>query len=398
MNEDSQPILNSKIVTEQLVQAIKTDEQIASTDSLSFQALKDNLPGVCDSIIRAIATDSPQLVENSEKNQGLKHGYSRSAQDFEPEEMVREFFLLKQIIIAELKPYLSRQTPEIILSKLTLIDLIINQVLENSFQSYATLRKQQVEKLNQQIFLTNQEITRLIADRQENLSYLIHEIKNPLTSIIGYSDLFLRQQRKYNADASSNNLEHIQQVLQQGRNVLRLINDTVEIDSYQKGKFKLTIGEVDVCILLEDVVLSLKPSIEAKELALVTSCIPDRLVIHSDYLRLQQIITNLLTNAIRYTNTGTIELTCRQIEPNYLEIKVKDTGIGISQDDRDRIFEPYFRTLQSQKSIPEGIGLGLAVVFQLVTMLQGTIELRSQVDRGSTFIVIIPLEPTSAIE
>lgn len=391
MEENNQIILDSKVVADQLIHAIEIDDRIKSSNSLSFQALKDNLPALCETIVCAIANKSLDLVNRSEFNQGIKHGFSRSAQDFEPAEIVREFFLLKQIIITELKPHLLTNSPEEIVEQITLVDAIIAQVVENSFESYAQLRKQQIDNLNQQIFLTHQEIKRLIADRQESLCYLIHEIKNPLTSIIGYSDLFLRQQGNYNNGVSHVNLEHIQQVLKQGRNVLRLINDTVELASYKKGELKLRVSQVNVCVLLEDIVLGLKPAIEAKDLNLITSCLPENLMINSDYLRLQQIITNLLTNAIRYTPAGTIELTCCLTKTNLLEIKVQDTGIGISQRDCDRIFEPYFRSRESQEKIPEGIGLGLAVVLQLVTMLKGTIKLRSQLNLGSTFIVSIPL-------
>ena len=111
--------------------------------------------------------------------------------------------------------------------------------MANTFKSYTQQRVQQLENLHYQLLLTNQELTRLIEDNHENLSYLTHEIKNPLTSIIGYSDLFLRQQQEH-TDNTITNLGHIEQVLTQGRKILRLVNDTVEISSYSKGKIKLT--------------------------------------------------------------------------------------------------------------------------------------------------------------
>ena len=108
-------------------------------------------------------------------------------------------------------------------------------------------------------------------------------------------------------------------------------------------------------------------------------------------MRLQQIITNLLTNAIRYTPAGQIELICSKTKLNQLEIKVVDTGVGISERDQESVFDAYFRSLKSQQTVPEGIGLGLVIVSQLVTMLGGEIELVSKVDVGSTFTVTIPL-------
>lgn len=245
-------VKQSLAIANKVVEAIEADERITSSCSLSFRALRDHLPEICQVIIKAIAPPAFTEVEQNNLDlfidlgsRGNKHGYVRSVQEFNPEELVREFFLLKQVIVRELKPQLSAD-PETTLEKISTIDLVINRVMENTFQSYVEIRQRQLEDLRQQIFLTKQELTRLVASHQESLSYLVHEIKNPLTSIIGYSDLFLRQQQQ--SDPISN-LEHIQQVLQQGRQVLRLINDTNEISFYQRGNFPIRKQAVDICAL-----------------------------------------------------------------------------------------------------------------------------------------------------
>ena len=392
MNINGTLVENSEAIAEKLIEAIKQDEQITSSCSLSFAAVQDNLPAICQTVVQAISNHNLSLLAVCEQNQGSYHGYVRSKQDFEPEEIAREFFLLKQIVLAQVKPQLLTSSPETIFAEIALIDLVIERVMNNSFQTYAEAKKHQIDNLHQQIFLTNRELTRLIEVHQGSLSYLAHEIKNPLTSIIGYSDLFLRQQKN---DNSISNLQHIQQVLRQGRKVLRLINDTLEISSYSEGKLRLQKQKFDVCSLIENIALGLKSSVEAKNLKLVINCSPTPLEIKSDSLRLEQIITNLLINAIRYTSSGSIELTCSFVTPELLEIKVADTGVGISKLDRERIFEPYFRSQQSQKTAPEGMGLGLAIVLQLVAMLEGEIKLISELDVGSTFIVTIPLATPS---
>lgn len=388
MNTDEYLVEQGRIITDKLIQAIVSDGKIVSSSSLSPEAIRDNLPAICDTIVKAIAHRNLALLDLNEPDRGRKHGKTRSAQDFEPEEIVREFFLLKRIIVTQLEPQLLSGSTQEALSYLNLIDLAIDKVMENCFHHYAKQRKQKINSLHQQIFLTNQEISRLLADNQDSLDYLIHEIKNPLTSIIGYSDLYLRQQRQ--GDLAGANLEHIQQVLHQGRNVLRLINDTLELSSYQKGNLKLRPKRIDICLLLQDITQGLKLDLEAKQLQLITSCIPQKLIIESDALRIQQIITNLLTNAIRYTVEGTITLSCIQNEDE-LEIRIVDTGVGITPGDRERIFEPYFRSNLSQASVPEGVGLGLTIVAQLVTLLGGKIEINSEVDIGSTFVVKIPV-------
>lgn len=382
-------------IAEKLVAIIDRDRKIVSSTYLGFSAIKDRLPAICQILLRAIAIEDIGLVNPHQLEIGEEHGCTRSEQEFNPKEIVREFYLLKQIIVAEFRPQLLNCSPEKILQKLASVDSAIDLLMENSFHSYTENRQHQLEQLREQIFVTNEELTHLVEDRHHELCYLTHEIKNPLTSIVGYSDLFIRQQL---LDAENNsslsNISHIEQVLHQGRKILRLLNDTLEISSYQQG-LKLHIQTVDVCSLIEDIVLGLKSSVDAQDLKLLTKCVPDSLQIKTDSLRLQQIITNLLVNAIRYTPSGEIELTCYEIpQKNILEIKVSDTGVGISEAEQKLIFEPYFRSAKSQKNVPEGVGLGLAIVSQLVTMLKGEISLISEVNVGSTFTVTIPLNPS----
>ena len=96
-------------------------------------------------------------------------------------------------------------------------------------------------------------------------------------------------------------------------------------------------------------------------------------------------------NAIRYTSQGKIELNCCLLPDSQLAIEISDTGVGISQSEQKHIFKPYFRSQKSRQNVPEGVGLGLAIVAQLVNILEGKIELVSEVNLGSTFIVTIPL-------
>ncbi|HEY9872212.1 MAG TPA: ATP-binding protein, partial [Candidatus Obscuribacterales bacterium] len=130
----------------------------------------------------------------------------------------------------------------------------------------------------------------------------------------------------------------------------------------------------------------------SKNLQLLVDCdrAPDKVL--TDPLRLQQIITNLLSNAIRYTESGSIKLVCELLTNNEWSISVADTGIGIESEDVTHIFDPYFRVVASGQSyLPNSTGLGLAIVSRLVKLLQGKIEVNSQIGVGSTFSVILPL-------
>lgn len=188
------------------------------------------------------------------------------------------------------------------------------------------------------------------------------------------------------------NLEHIERVLRNGRHLLRLINDALEMSRYSAGKIELHPEPIDVRSLINDVFEMLKPLADAKELQIISDCesAPEKVL--ADPLRLQQVVTNLLSNAIRYTESGTVQLTCQMRSDNQWSIAIADTGIGIAPEDQPYIFEPFFRADNGGTYLPDSTGLGLAIVLQLIKLMRGKIELVSQVEVGSTFTVILPLE------
>jgi hypothetical protein len=273
------------------------------------------------------------------------------------------------------------------------IDATIDEAVTQCFKSYVDERLRELQQLQSQAELTNQELTRLLKANQENVSQLAHELKNPLNSIIGYSELILRSSRK-NPEVQDTvpHVEHIERVVRNGRQLLRLINDTLEISRYEAGKMKLNPVPTDVHSLIKDVFEMLQPLAAVKELQMVVNCERSPEIVMTDPLRLQQIVTNLLSNAIRYTDSGTVQLTCQMLPEHQWSIAVSDTGVGIAPEDQSRVFDPFFRAENSGIQVPDSTGLGLAIVSQLVKLMQGRIELVSQVGVGSTFSVILPLE------
>ncbi len=391
---DFSQLLLDKIdtIVENWVEAVRQDRQIETVNNLPFNSIRDGLPHV----LRAMATtlspsqdnDVQTLVETS-----LKHGVLRAEQGFDAAEMAREYSLLRQVIFSILEPELLQVSAKEVIRAVRLIDTVIDTAIAQCFKSYTEQRLQELDQLHNQLKLNNQELTRLIRSNQDKLSHLAHELKNPLTSIIGYSDLFLRQQKqKTEAHDTLTNLEHIERVLRNGRHLLRLINDALEISRYEAGKMQLHSEPTDVRHLINSVTEMLEPLARGKELKVEVDCdrAPKQVLI--DSLRLQQIVTNLVSNAIRYTDSGTVQVTCQLLTDAQWAIAVSDTGRGIAQEDQSRIFEPYFRvSLNNRPQLPDSTGLGLAIVWRLVELLHGKLELVSQVGVGSTFTVILPL-------
>lgn len=376
----------------QWVEAVRQDKQIESADELPRPAIENHISHVLLAMGTVLSKYQDSAIQPIVEA-SLVHGELRAEQGFDPAEVAREYRLLRQVIFSALEANLLGGTTVEAIRALRLIDAVIDEAIAQCFKSYVEERLRELQQLYNQLALNNQELTRLIRSNQDNLSVLAHELKTPLNSIIGYSELFLRQQRRLPEDKDNlPKLEHIERVLRNGRQLLRLINDTLELSRADGGKMQLHLTSIDVRSLINNVVEILEPLAHTKQLQMVVDCSLAPQQVLTDSLRLQQVVTNLLSNAIRYTDFGKIQLTCQLFGDNQWAIAVSDTGRGIATEDQVRIFEPFFRVGEHEQSYhPESTGLGLAIVARLVKLLQGKIELVSQVGIGSTFTVILPL-------
>lgn len=374
------------------VESVRQNRQIESADNLPHTAIKNHLSDVLEAMATVLSQSQNSEVEPIVKA-SLHHGVLRAEQGFDALEIAQEYSLLRQEIFSTIELDLLQGSPAEVIRAMRLIDAVVDEAIAQCFKSYVDERLGELEKVQSQMMLTNQELTRLVRANQENLSFLAHELKTPLTSIIGYSDLFLRQQRQITEVKDTfGNIEHIERVLRNGRQLLRLINDALEVSRYEAGKMQLQAVPTNVRSLIKNVIDVLEPMARAKELQMVVECdrAPEQVL--TDSLRLQQIVTNLVSNAIRYTEVGNVKLMCYMLPDRQWAIAVSDTGVGIAKEDQASIFEPFVRADSMKPHLPDSTGLGLAIASRLVKLLQGKIELVSQVGVGSTFTVILPLE------
>lgn len=375
------------------VEAVRQDNKIESANDLSRKAIENHIGHVL-SALATVLSESQNSEIQPIVDASLHHGSLRADQGFSAAEIAREYRILRQVIFSILEPQLLQASAPDVMRTVQLINIVLDEAIGRCFQSYTEQRLAELNQLQNQLTINNQELSRLLRANQDNLSHLAHELKTPLTSIIGYSDLFLRLQRqKTEVKDNVNNLEHIERVLGSGRKLLQMINDTLELSRYEAGQMKLHPASINVDKLINDVYEMLEPLARNKNLQMELDCDRAPHEVVTDSLRLQQIVTNLVSNAIRYTEIGKIKITCQMWENDKWAIAISDTGIGILEEDQSQIFESYFRVALSDKSyLPESTGLGLAIVSRLVKLLQGEIKLDSQVGVGSTFTVILPLQ------
>ncbi len=231
--------------------------------------------------------------------------------------------------------------------------------------------------------------------KSEFLANMSHELRTPLNSILILSDQ-LRQNAQGNL--SEKQVRHADIMHRAGHDLLQMINDVLDLARIESGHMQLSLEPVDLHELLDEVQATLGPMAEQKGLALVTRLEPGTPAsLDSDRIRLQQILRNLVTNALKFTEQGRVEVSIRCKDGAtgqdcaVLQLLVRDTGIGIAADEQERIFQAFQQIDGSISRQYGGAGLGLAITRQLAEVLGGRVGVASEPGKGSCFTVEFPL-------
>ncbi|MEM8829162.1 MAG: sensor histidine kinase [Cyanobacteria bacterium P01_G01_bin.19] len=384
-------LAKSEVIIESWVASIRHDLDIESAKGLAYKSVRNSIPSVLQALATLLSSslsDKPQKLENN----GLEHGIIRAEQGYDIAEIMQEYGSLRDVVLDVLEPDLLTGSTKEVLAMIKLIDSTIDRAIALSLESFVEVKLRELEQVQAELILSNQELTRLIAAQKEDLAHMAHELKSPLNSIMGFSELLLQQQKKITqAKDTSLNLKLTQTVINNSKQLLRLINDTLEISRYESGKIQLNLEPVDISSLIATVTEAFEPSAREKELEIILDCSRAPQCVNTDTIKVRQIITNLVSNAIRYTESGTITVICQTDGQDRWSIVVVDTGIGISDEAQAQIFEPYFRAGARDSESLNSTGLGLAIVDKLVKLLQGEVRLESRLNQGSRFTVNLPI-------
>ncbi|MCW6052874.1 PAS domain-containing sensor histidine kinase [Microcoleus sp. A2-C5] len=251
------------------------------------------------------------------------------------------------------------------------------------------LIRQQEELENQGRRIQQQKLQLLEAAKLKSqfLATMSHELLTPMNAIIGFSQLLLRQHKQL---LSAQQTEMVGRILNNGKNLLVLIDDILDLSKIESGRTKLQIAKFDLAHLVMDAALEFENQAKDKNVAMSVSVCLQHQVIVNDKLRLRQVLVNLISNAVKFTHQGCISIEVRELKCDRLIITVRDTGIGISKTDLPHIFDKFRQADQTTTRKYPGTGLGLAISTYLVEMMNGTITAESQPKKGSTFAIEIP--------
>ncbi|MFA5312093.1 MAG: ATP-binding protein [Methanomassiliicoccales archaeon] len=227
------------------------------------------------------------------------------------------------------------------------------------------------------------------ADRIKSafLATMSHELRTPLNSIIGFSSILLQEmpgplneEQKKQMGMISGSSEHL----------LALINDVLDISKIEAGQMKLSKAPFDLPASIMKVIGYVRPLADKKGLGIEVDIAPEVGTFNGDARRVEQILLNLMSNAIKFTEKGHVRLECAQ-DPERITIRVIDTGIGMKRSDSEQLFKPFSQLDTGLTRQYEGTGLGLSICMKLAVLMGGTIKVDSEVGVGSTFTVIIPI-------
>ncbi|HVN59319.1 MAG TPA: response regulator [Bacteroidales bacterium] len=254
--------------------------------------------------------------------------------------------------------------------------------LQARIKTHITL-KESIEKLEVE------KIRAQAADQLKSafLATMSHELRTPLNSIIGFTGILMKEKPGPLNDEQKKQMGMVQN---SARHLLSLINDVLDVSKIEAGQLMMNLSSFDLPEVIRNVVETNKPMADKKGIPIYLDLNNNIGQIYSDKQRVFQILTNLVNNAVKFTETGSVSIYCN-LANDKVRLDIKDTGIGIEKDQLDKLFKPFTQIDTGLQRQYEGTGLGLSICKKLCDLLKGSVEVESVPGKGSVFTVILPL-------
>lgn len=271
---------------------------------------------------------------------------------------------------------------------------LTNQQLRES-NDQLTRKHQELELQKQQIEQQNLKLIEASKIKSQFLATMSHELRTPLNAIIGFSQLLLRPKC---GELSHQQRDMVERILKNGKNLLTLLNEILDFSKLEVGKLDIKPEIFDLNKVINATMMEMRTLAEEKNLSVFLHNDLPNLMVFNDPTRVRQILQHLLSNAIKFTESGSVTINVREMPPSRVLISVCDTGIGIAPTEIEKIFQAFKQVDQSTTRKYSGTGLGLPFVNALVQMMGGKITVESKLGEGSVFEIEIPIQVSSLMK
>jgi PAS domain S-box-containing protein len=246
----------------------------------------------------------------------------------------------------------------------------------------------QAEAALAQLQAQNLELIELDRLRNQFLATVSHELKTPMNAILGFSQMLMKQ---FHSQPDPRTLTMAERIFQNGRHLLSLIEDMLNFARLQANSMALNLESLDLNELVTTTLEELRPLADQKALRLEADLPDEPVIVVNDRCRLRQILTNLVSNAVKFTDVGWVVVVLQPIAGGRVRLQVSDTGCGIAPEDQPQVFQEFWQ-VQNSRHQSLGTGLGLAIVHALVQAMQGTVTVVSDLGHGTTFHIELPVQ------
>jgi signal transduction histidine kinase/CheY-like chemotaxis protein/HAMP domain-containing protein len=290
--------------------------------------------------------------------------------------------LIGVIVLGALRPFDTLRL-EIIKNSVPQIGVAITNAM--NLDSTRKLSSEIATK-NNELNTKNAELQKAYRVKSDFLSNMSHELRTPLNSIIGFTSVLLGP---HGEPLSPDQAKAIEKVLKNGKHLLELINDILDFSKIEAGRTPVNLDSGEINEIISNVMVTVEPMVTAKGVKLVQEVEPDIPLLNTDILKVKQILLNLLSNAAKFTEHGTISIIAKKHD-DMISISVKDDGIGIEPKNLDRVFEEFSQIDSSSSRKYKGTGLGLPIAKNYARLLGGNLTVQSEFGKGSTFVLVLP--------
>jgi signal transduction histidine kinase len=248
--------------------------------------------------------------------------------------------------------------------------------------------ERKVAERTEALTVANEKLEEASKLKSQFLANVNHELRTPVSAIIGYGRLVLRATE---GQISQLQRENLQDLLHNAERLLNQIDSLLDFAKIEAGKMEVHVEPVEVNEVIQAAMSTIEPTLNGSSVRIIREIASGMPRLNTDRAKLQQIILNLLDNAVKFTDRGEIKISALQQNGSF-KLAVSDTGIGIPKEELNKIFEEFHRGDSSSTKNYRGTGLGLAIVKQFVNLLGGEISVESEVGKGSVFTVALPLD------